>query len=1037
MSQYVPYIPEVIPETPLFRADFNFFDRMIQRKQAMFEQGLGRARSAYSSVLTAPLANKNNIPLRDQYVKDAKESLKTLASADLSLPQNVTAAENIFAPFWQDNFIMKDLELTRSYQNAFQTMESMKNSPDPKVREQYSGIAERYLINGFERLQNADRTEQAFSTLEKRKAVPFVNIEQFLQEQAKAQGLEIKVGEPDGPYLVETLNGKRSQQKYSTWAKSLVGNNFYEQFRVTGVVEREERTKGIKRLNPNLSDQEVDAAIANDVVKELKDGYNRRLSEVDVEIARVDSLISSIASGNNPSNQQLFNSLLEERARLIADKTGINQEYTNFDKESKDIILNSVLGNPVGYFATLAKQRVIDNWATGRASIESKLVKENTAWTAAENINLRRKEYELNQQKAVWDRDQQLWERANPTGKGSKSPTGLKDKDGNPIESPSEEAAEQSLAYRGPSGIDITKDPGTAYDRFVIRQQQNFAEAHSLIFDQRGILGLAKNLGLDQTEISHVAAALQKEMTDFNYSFTKEQKQATKKLEAALLANQGVKDAGITKLTGPSTLRNALIAYAQDYFNQRNQLSKEGNDVALSKDESESLLRYITAVEKLNNYTANEERRKQLLNTNILTNKKFAPLVVERGGGNKDLITASDLAKDMPSLTLLNKATGEIVNYSKDEVAKLFMNGKLTQTFNAELSIDGNNYYINKVNQDEGTFMSNPPEKIWNNIYNKQLVPKYGKSSDFSKLVKEANESIVPDLLVYKSQSGKQGISWTLTPLEKKTGSQDLAWSVVNEALNTNNGDIVIHDDGTNRVTPIDPTKTKAIRTLLSKESNVEKFTSIEYIPQGVGGKRTVRLHFSQPISAEDKQVVAASGLKEIFDLGTIDVVLRDDVQTPAINQLPNNTGYQVFDVLSRGRVIKSDPVVAASGFNFTITPNVVTSEGSADERPSYVTVDLEYNERVNEKDPATGQLVTNIKPRVKSSRIDLVGPNAKSPDEIVNYLYGLYLESMQSNQARLQEYQTYTKTNPEVKQQFVDFSEQLRKLGLEKLIRN
>lgn len=1048
MAQYLPYIPQVLPDPVIYNPDFNFFDRMLQRKQSMFDQGLSQVKSAYSSVLNAPLSDKANLPLRDEYLKSAQEQLKKISSTDLSLPQNVQAAQGIYAPFWEDEFISKDAALTKWYQNEAAKVASWRDSADPKVRSQYNDISMMYLNNGLSALQNANRNPEAYGKVEKRQAVPFTNIEAYLQEQAKGQRLEIKYDDPTGPYLVQTTNGQRSQKKYSVWAQSMVGNNFYGQFRVTGIVEKEERAKAIKRANPNLSEQEIGQMIAKDAVNELSQGYKRRQNEVEVELARVNSLIGSVAKANNPANQPLFDSLLSERANLMARKEAIGVEYDQFDKESKDRLYNIVLGNPDSYFATLAKQRLVDNWATGRASIEKKEIKENAAWTAAEGLKMRRMEYDLNAQKAVWDRDQDLWERVNPkpgtTTDGKKTTTtGLKDKDGNPIEPLSEQAAENALTFRGPSGIDITKDPATAYDRFSLRQNQTFGEAHSLIFDQKGILGLATNLGLNQAEISYVAAALRKDMADNSYKYSKEESAAASKLNTALLANQGVKNAGIGKITGPGTLRNALIAYAQDYFQQRNTLAKDGADIALTKDESEALIRYLTAVEKLNNFNANEERRNELIKKNILTNDEYKSLVVDRNG-TKDLITISDLARDMKPLTLSYRdstfgPTKEIT-VSKEELAKAYMSGNMTGMINSRaygnhirLNDDGRHYSVRAVGDkkiEPGLNWQDTWDEWWD-----PLVKKYGKPTDMAALMKKANETIVPDLLIYKGQSGKQGTSWRLTPLESKSGQNDIAWAVVDEALNTNNGDIVLFDDGTNKVTPIDAEKAKAIRVLLSKEQNVEKFTSIEYIPQGVGGKRTVRLNFVDPISDEDKKIVANSGLTDIFSLGTVNVVLKDDVQTPAISSLPNNTGYQVFDVLSRGRVLKSDPVIAASGFNFTITPNVVTSDGSADETPSYVTVELEYNARVNQKDPATGQLMSTIKPQITSKRIDLVGPNAKSPDEIVNYLYGLYLENMRMNQAKAEEFQNHMRTAPTASQQRADFNEQLRQLGLENLI--
>lgn len=1047
MAQYLPYIPQVLPDPVIYNPDFNFFDRMLQRKQSMFDQGLSQVKSAYTSVLNAPLSDKANLPLRDEYLKSAQEQLKKISSTDLSLPQNVQAAQGIYSPFWEDEFISKDAALTKWYQNEAAKVASWRDSADPKVRSQYNDISMMYLNNGLSALQNANRNPEAYGRVEKRQAVPFTNIEQYLQEQAKGQGLEIKYDDPNGPYLVQTTNGERSQKKYSVWAQSMVGNNFYGQFRVTGIVEKEERAKAIKRANPNLSEQEIGQMIAKDAVNELGQGYKRRQNEVDVELARVNSLIGSVAKANNPANQQLFDNLLSERANLMARKEAINVEYDQFNKESKDRLFNIVLGNPDNYFATLAKQRLIDNWATGRASIEKKEVKENNAYTAAEGLKMRRMEYDLNAQKAVWDRDQDLWERVNAkpgtTPDGKKTTTGLKDKDGNPIEPLSEEAADQALQYLGYSGIDITKDPGTAYDRFVLRQNKEFSEAHSLIFDQRGILGLVTNIGLDQEDISYVTAALRKDMENPDYKFSKEEAAAASKLANALLANNGVKNAGITKITGPGTFRNALIAYAKDYFGQRDKLADQGADIPWSKEESEAFIRYTLAVEKLNNFNANEERRNELIKKNILTDNDYKSLVVDRNG-TKDLITISDLAKDMKPLKLSYRDStfgpSKEITVSKEDLAKAYMSGNMTGMINSRaygnhirLNNDGRHYRVEAVGDkkiEPGLNWQDTWDEWWD-----PLVKKYGKPDKMAALMKKANETIVPDLLLYKSQSGKQGTFWTLSTTSKKIGQNDVAWSVVNEALNTNNGDIVLFDQGTNAITPVDPDKAKAIRILLSKEENVEKFTSIQFIPQGVSGKRTVRLNFVEPTSSEDKKMIAESGLTDIFSLGTINVVLKDDVQTPAISSLPNNTGYQVFDALSRGKVIESDDIISASGFKFKITPNVLSSQGQADERPSYVTIDLTYKNRVNEKDKNTGQMTSVLKPQVLTKRIDLVGPNAKSPDEVVNYLYGLYLENIRMNQAKAEEFQNYMRTAPAAGQQRVDFNEQLRQLGLENLI--
>ncbi len=169
MATYIPNITDVFPEPYIYKPDLAFYDKMLQRKTALYEEGISKARSAWESVLNAPLSNKYNIQIRDEYIKQARANLQKMAGFDFAQPQNVAAARGIFAPFWEDNFIVKDAQLTKAYQNEFQTLESWKNSDDPKIREQYSGVVAKDLQNGLDVLINANRTDDDFSKVQKRK----------------------------------------------------------------------------------------------------------------------------------------------------------------------------------------------------------------------------------------------------------------------------------------------------------------------------------------------------------------------------------------------------------------------------------------------------------------------------------------------------------------------------------------------------------------------------------------------------------------------------------------------------------------------------------------------------------------------------------------------------------------------------------------------------------------------------------------------------------------------------------------------------
>lgn len=1036
MAQYLPYIPETIPEPALYKPDFNFFDRMLQRKQSMFEQGLGRVRSAYTSVLNAQLSNKNNIPLRDQYIKDAQEQLTKLSSSDLSLMENVNAAESIYAPFWQDKFIVQDAAMTKGYQAEMQKYMSWRDSAKPEEREKYNSIGMLYLQNGLSKLQNADRTPEAFGAIEMRKAEPFTNIESYLHKMAKDENLEVKYDDPNGPYLIETINGQRSEKKYAAWAASKIGNNFQGQFDVIGTVENEERAKILKRSNPNLTDQEIQQLIAKDVVSELSQGYTKRTQEADVEIARIDSLLSSIGQSNDPRHEQMFNKLKQERDELVAKKASINQEYAYFD-QGKDKVLEYAASAPKQYFSVLAKQRLINNFAAGKASIDQKLIKENNAFTSAQNIELRRAEHNLAVSNAAFDQWYKQWSKQLDVSNANKGTgtTTMKDANGNDIPVPSLPGVDESasLVYSGKSGIDITKTATTAYDFFEQNQKKEFADSFNLIFDQRGILGFATKLGLNQEEIALVATAFKKEIaTNYSHVFTKDEASASKKLKEALLASPSVKQAGITSITGPGNMRNALIAYSGQYLSERSKVAADGSDIPLSNEEFEALMRYSTAISKLESYNANEQNREKLFQDKIANDPNYKSIVTKGADGKSKLLTISDMAADMPTLQLTNKDRSGVLKLNKEEVAKLYMQGKLGPTFMGELNIEGlGNYYIQSVDNKKATTgigLIDDTAVLWNDLYNNKIKPKYGEPGEISKKMQEANEKIVPDLLMYKNMMGRQGSVFALIPKGNKTmANGDNAVAAIYQASQTGNSEDVYDKDG-NKIEDVE--KINAIRTLLSSEKNIEEYVSGQYIPQGINGKRTVRVTLNKVLSSETKGTIAGQNIGEIGDV--FNFVLKDDTSGTYLDQLPNNTGYQVYQSLTRGKQIKSDPILDAAGFSYTVTPNTI----GVDAEPEYVTVDLKYKVRTNKKDPQTGQLVTGVEEKSYLHRINLKGSDAKSPDEIIGKLQSLYYENMMKNRSVQQEYQNYINTNRGAGAAMWDAKEALKAAGLSHLIK-
>ena len=1053
MATYIPNITDVFPEPVVYTPDFNFFDKMLQRKQSMYDQGVSQAKSAFNSVLNTPLSDKANIPLRDEYIKNAKESLKSISGSDFSLPENVQAAQNIFSPFWNDDLMLKDAGLTKWYQSQAQKLKSWRDDNDPKTKEQYNGIAMMYLNNGLEKLQGANRDASVYDKVEKREAIPFANIQGWLEEQAGKDPDKLKVvwdeQSPDGAYLISSINGERSKQKFTTWAQSRMGNNFNEQFRVTGIVEKEQRIKDLRKTMPNMTDEQALQTISQDVVNDLDQGYRKRKNDIDVEMANINGMLKAMPPVLDDNHKKLVDGLKDNLIQLNGRLSSLDEKYKYFNQTDKSKIAQAVLTNPDIYFGTLAEQRLVENWATGRASIESKTVKENTAFFSAQNIEMRKAEFNRNvkndewqKQKDIWDQQGKEWDRLHPKATGTKTTTVTTDAFGNTVTTSATTDGEDPISTGRYIGLgttgDITKSVLTADQVYKSRMKDLFVGAHNLIFDPKGLLYLAKaGLGLTDGDLSSVSSAFKNEVAanyDPNspdYDFTADQKISSEKLKKALEADQSVKDAGI-KITGPENMKNALIVYAHSYFNKRLELSKDGNDIPLNQNEFGAMMNYMTAVQNLDVYQANEANRQETLKK-LLKNPDYNSIAIDRNG-EKELIDANYLAnnefKNLSGKLLLNtnvslapsaNAIGNLiglVGVNVPTIAKDLTAKKLADAYiNGDLKIN----YTSSQNSPGAQRAGGGPDQATieyeDKTYTvpKELVPsisgiltKYGSSEQLFDKIKKANDLVVPDLLFYKDQTGRLGTEFSYT-FDKKH-QEDKAFNILNEALSPANGDIYGADGK-----PVDAETMGALRALIqNKEENAEKYLQgFTYKTLGVEGKPTISFNIGE-ISSETKQQIGNVNLDKL-NQQQYSIAILPTATGPTLTSLPNNTGMYVYQNLLRGKPMHSDPIISASGFDFTLTPNTDGSTGAGGQvnTPTRVTLNLKYNIRENNTDPKTNQLTSTVKSKASDIDFDLAGPNSKSPDEIVNYLYQLYYQTMVQNRDNQQQYQKFLQSNP------------------------
>ena len=180
MATYVPgsetYLPDIKPFTP----DYKFLSAVLDVRQDKYNTNWQATNDVYNKVVYADLSREDNNDKREQYVNNLAPSLEKIASMDLSLAQNAQSAKAVFAPFFEDKLIVKDMVKTANYRKEMAHADRLETSPDHLVRSMYwrDGVAK--LQYDMEDFINMDADSAIKAPLEK--YVPKANLHQLSNE---------------------------------------------------------------------------------------------------------------------------------------------------------------------------------------------------------------------------------------------------------------------------------------------------------------------------------------------------------------------------------------------------------------------------------------------------------------------------------------------------------------------------------------------------------------------------------------------------------------------------------------------------------------------------------------------------------------------------------------------------------------------------------------------------------------------------------------------------------------------------------------
>jgi hypothetical protein len=226
MATYLQGVQDYIPQFQPFQPDLNLYANVLQTKQTQYDSAWKSLNNVYGQYFYADLTRDNNIERKEEILKNIDFNIKKVAGLDLSLEENIGKASKIFKPFYEDEYLMKDMAWTKNYNNQKGRAEGLKNSLDEKMREQYWDGGVRAL--DYMREEFKEVADQESLNFQNSSYTPYVNSVKKAQQIAKDAGLSIEAPpefSEDGRWIIRKKNGEALMEPLSKLFEATLGND--------------------------------------------------------------------------------------------------------------------------------------------------------------------------------------------------------------------------------------------------------------------------------------------------------------------------------------------------------------------------------------------------------------------------------------------------------------------------------------------------------------------------------------------------------------------------------------------------------------------------------------------------------------------------------------------------------------------------------------------------------------------------------------------------------------------------------------------
>lgn len=872
MATFIQGVTDTNLDPVLFTPDYSFLRYNLQRKTAQYEQGLKSVSSAYGA-LKKELSDPVNTQRRDQYMKAAESELQKIASADLSLQQNVNAANSIFDPIVTDPAIAYDAFHTQRIKRELSSMESWASSDDMETRKKYNSEIYNWLKRDLESLKTGNGDVKNYK-VQGRKAWAYVDAQDLINDAAKQMGFKVENDELGQPYIVTTINGIAHRQNYETFAKSVLDANpvYQQQLQILGQ-GKVESTVERAMLNPayagmsrsqvldRFTDTEYDFSSKRqrEYLQSLNDKLSIQTSEYTTFVQKNADKIKAEPDGPESQRAQIMAANLTQfKSQIDELQSDYSNQYGSDDnsyKTKKSAFKEKYLANPEGYYANQAMMEDVIRFSNIRSSFGTRSIKPDQGYiamlTAADRARNTLNNIADDQFDNQMDVEELKIKNANLGLKlQGKTTTGDRKKNADGTDKLAD------VEFSGVSSVQVTKN--TKLDQLNDRLALSKASAIQNMTGTFGGLYLLEKMGTKPEDVALVRQFFTRKSVDNAASPSKEEVTALQKAYQTLWSwaksDENQNQEMLTSLR--ATMKDKTLYKDIDFpgllkLAAKNYEPKDQYESAAKR----SLFEYDKNQAEVKRIDAAVNKGLDVVITSIVNgnDEELKKLVVKEGSKYR-MLNESDVKSWFKDRKTILKYNGDffgpydevpLTNDILSEIAKGFLNGTL----------DYEGVRTGSSTQDRFNLSSGEYLIVQNHPASKVGVKEYFpiKPKDVPNLMKRINEKVpIPEFDAAVAGAAVEGSSIFVLRNEPAEQVRTLLTSPTQD-----NSNIFVSKDGTaTGYEQVDAETQKQIRAALANKNNVDQIKIFTTSPINEG-KQVVEVTFASKKSKDDDNPAA------------------------------------------------------------------------------------------------------------------------------------------------------------------------------------